>query len=179
MEQWKDIKGYEGIYQVSNKGNVRALGHYKNCYGTGHTRATIFINKVRMLRHTDNGKGYCIVGLKKNGGRKNHYVHRLVAEAFLDKPPGCGVVDHIDFNIKNNNVNNLRWCTQKENIAHSKKNMHKPHKSKPSTGYKYIYFRNGRYRVNVRFKNKDRTFKTLEEAIKFRDEVLYEINYTI
>lgn len=174
MEQWKDIKGYEGFYQVSNKGNVRTIS-YMHCSNGRLYR----IDCERLLTPTDNGNGYLIVGLKKNYKRKNHYIHRLVADAFLDKPDRKDYVNHIDYDKKNNDVSNLEWCTQVENIKHSKPNMRCQHKSTPTSGHRYICFCNGKYRVSIKKANADKRFSKLEDAINYRNEVCNEINYSL
>lgn len=117
-----------------------------------------------------------IISLKSNGKRKNFYIHRLVAEHFVKKIPGKNVVNHKDFDKKNNNYKNLEWCTQKENVRYSASNMMKPKKvsAQSSTGEKYICMRKGRYRVSITGKV-DRSFKTMKDAISFRNEVLNEI----
>ena len=118
-EEWKQIKDYEGVYEVSNCGRVRSVDRVCGKMPRGFDRNI----KGKMMNPTDNGHGYMVVHLKKNGTRKIAYVHRLVAEAFIEKPDGCNVVDHIDYNRANNNVSNLQWCTQKENIHRSIINM--------------------------------------------------------
>lgn len=111
-EVWKDIKGYEKIYQVSNFGKVKRL-----TFINGNVK----LQKERMSTPTNNGHGYLIVGLSKNGKRKNFYVHRLVAETFLDNLNNLPQVNHKDGNKKNNRVDNLEWCTASENQIHSYK----------------------------------------------------------
>lgn len=101
MEIWKDIVGYEGKYQVSNYGQVRAL-HYR------------MTDKTRLINIRDN-KGYCEVALWKNSSRKLYMVHRLVAETFIPNPNCLPQVNHKDENKKNNRVDNLEWCTQAYN----------------------------------------------------------------
>lgn len=99
-EIWKDIVGYEGLYQVSNLGNVRSVKR-----------------KVKLLRHgQDKERGYKNVILYRNGTRKMWLVHRLVAIAFVNNPENKPQIDHIDGNPSNNVVTNLRWCTVKENL---------------------------------------------------------------
>lgn len=75
-EEWRDIRGYEGIYQISNLGNVRALKRW-------NSGRRIYVEEVHIMHPTDNGYGYLIISLRKNTNRKNHYIHRLVAEAFV------------------------------------------------------------------------------------------------
>lgn len=102
MEIWKPIKGYEGFYEVSNKGNVRS------------------IRKNTILSQTVGVKnGYCYVGFCKDGQNKKMLVHRLVAIAFIDNPEGKRTVNHIDGNKKNNAVENLEWATYSENHKHA------------------------------------------------------------
>lgn len=103
MENWKDIVGYEQKYQVSNFGNVRSLDYL-------HTKTP---RNLKLIMSTS---GYMTVCLYKNGKHQNHYVHRLVAEAFCDNPKGYNEVNHLDEDKTNNNASNLKWCTKKENI---------------------------------------------------------------
>lgn len=100
-EIWKDIKGYEGKYQVSNYGSVKTLNYRR----TGTARLLI----------PKNDKGYLAVGLYKNGKRKMFLIHRLVAEAFIPNPENLPQVNHIDEDKTNNYVENLEWCTQSYN----------------------------------------------------------------
>lgn len=105
-EIWRDIKGYEGLYQVSNLGNVRSL-RYRNTY------------EVRELFLKPHGRGYLQVELHKNGDRKMFTVHRLVAMAFVDGYEENKVVNHIDENKQNNVSTNLEWVTASQNVLHS------------------------------------------------------------
>lgn len=100
-EEWKAIKGYEGLYQVSNKGRIKSV--QRN--GT--------INGDRIIVPNCSGR-YARIGLR-NKEKKSYSVHRLVAEAFIPNPHGLPQVDHIDGNRYNNDVNNLRWTTAKQN----------------------------------------------------------------
>ena len=167
-EIWKPISGYDGLYEISNRGRVKSL-FFKN--------GTTFIKRDKILTPTDNGNGYLIVPLTKDGVKKNYYVHRLVANAFVQNPKGKRVVNHKDFNKMNNNSENLEWCTQKENVRYSARNMRKAKRSTTSkTGEKYIYTRNGKYRVSIKGKI-DKVFPTFEEAVKRRNEVMYGISF--
>lgn len=104
MEQWKDINGYEGLYQVSDCGNVRNLI-------TG-----------RVLKQRSNGNGYIRIELWKNQRGRKFYMHRLVAEAFLRRPSNCTEVNHKDLDRANNHVSNLEWVTSSENTRHAVRN---------------------------------------------------------
>lgn len=99
--EWKLIEGFDGIYSVSNYGEVRN-------------------NKTgRLMKPIKNEKGYLRVGLTTNGKLKCMRVHRLVAQAFIHNPDNKPEVNHIDFNKENNCVSNLEWVTGKENTKHS------------------------------------------------------------
>lgn len=106
MEEYRDIKGYEGIYQVSNFGNVRRV--YKKKKGFG------------IMKPINHSGGYSRLKLRNKGNDKDVYIHRLVAEAFLENPKEH--VNHKDGNKKNNSVENLEWCNVHENVSHSMKN---------------------------------------------------------
>ena len=99
-EIWKDINGYEGLYQVSNLGRVKRIT-------TG-----------RVLKPLNHANGYLMVKLSKNSIVYTKTVHRLVAEAFIPNPEHKSEINHIDENKTNNNVSNLEWMTRKENINH-------------------------------------------------------------
>lgn len=116
-EDWKDVKGYEGLYQVSNKGRIRTPPRDVTRYRKG--KKDIFKRKERILKPCPNRSGYVCLYLYKNGKRTTRPVHQLMAEAFLGhKPNGHKiVVDHIDNNRLNNNLENLQLITQRENIS--------------------------------------------------------------
>ena len=106
MEEWRDIKGYEGLYQVSSLGNIRALKFYHSA------------NNVHNVKTTVNKHGYCVVGLYKDKKCKQFRVHRLVALAFIPNPDNLPYVNHIDCDKTNNKSINLEWCTQSDNVKH-------------------------------------------------------------
>lgn len=106
MEIWKDIKGYEGLYQASNMGNIRSLNY-------GRT------GKIKALRPRPDKDGYSTVSLCKNKSVKNCKVHRLIAQTFIDNPDNKPEVNHIDCNKANNCISNLEWTTRKENQRHA------------------------------------------------------------
>lgn len=168
-EIWCDVNGYEGLYQVSNHGNVLSLSRKVKQGKYGKTRVV----EEKVMKPNDNGHGYLVVPLSSCSKRKNFYVHRLVAEHFVPNVTGGEYVNHKDYDTRNNCADNLEWCTQKENIQHSSYRMKKPHKQwkVAATGEKYIYFRDGRYRLSIR-NMIDKTYPTLEEAIKAREVIL-------
>lgn len=105
-EVWKDIKGYEGMYQVSNTGKIKSLKRI-DCAGKIRTGNILQPNKLK--------KGYLRIGLNKNGIRERFMVHRLVAEAFIPNPENKPFIDHINTIKDDNRVENLRWVTNQEN----------------------------------------------------------------
>jgi hypothetical protein len=110
QEIWKDIAGYEGLYQVSNLGNVRNV----NWRGSG---------VARSLRPKLTRDGYRVVRLCMSGKRKECFVHRLVAGAFLPNPGDLPIVNHKDENRENNAASNLEWCDHSYNMRYSM-NLH-------------------------------------------------------
>lgn len=104
MEIWKDIKGYEGLYQISNLGRVKSLERLIKCRKCDE--------RIKVPSITN--RGYYRLPLCKYGKIKYYHIHRLVAEAFLPNEENKPTVDHIDRNRLNNNVSNLRWATYKE-----------------------------------------------------------------
>lgn len=108
-EIWKDVKDYEGLYQVSSIGRIKSLPRN----GT--------INKERILKCTVDKDGYLKVNLSKNNIQRKIIVHRLVAMAFISNPYNYPQVNHIDGNKQNNEATNLEWVSNKENIQHAYK----------------------------------------------------------
>ena len=174
-EKWIDIPGYEGWYQVSNCGNVRSVDRVIEQWSRyGHPIQRKI--KGRLVTPTDNGYGYQIVGLRRNQERENKYVHRLVAEAFIENAANLPEVNHKDYDKTNNKVSNLEWVSRLDNIGHSIPHMRGPRKGArlPKTGYKYISMEEGKYRLcihlhGIRF---DRRYDTLQEALERREVIM-------
>lgn len=120
-EIWKDIKGYEGFYQISNMGQVRSLDRIIE-YSDGRKRKF----KGTIIKSRLNSKGYFIVGIAINQKVKTIGIHKLVAEHFIDNPNCLPWINHIDGIKTNNNIENLEWVTPKENFEHAiKMGLHK------------------------------------------------------
>jgi len=113
MEMWKDIPEYEGLYQVSNFGNVRSV---ERVAGKNNTTRNIKGTSIEMC--IDKG-GYLFVRLWSCNSWKNFKVHRLVLRAFRPSNNDILDVNHIDGNKKNNRISNLEWCTRAENHYHA------------------------------------------------------------
>lgn len=112
-EIWKDITGYEGLYQVSDQGRVKSLKR-KDCLGR-----TI---QERILKTKIDRYGYLQLNLHAYGKQKTLTVHRLICEAFNENPEGKPEVNHINENKTDNRACNLEWCTRKENVNHGTRN---------------------------------------------------------
>lgn len=113
QEIWKEVLGYGAPLEVSNYGRLRAK---RAANGKP-------IKEYRILKATDNGNGYLRINRRKDGKQITLYVHKLVAQMFIDNPKGLTEVNHLDENKHNNNVANLVWCTHKENCNHGTRNI--------------------------------------------------------
>ena len=119
-EIWKDIEGYDGMYQVSNLGRVKSFKQ----------------GKERIMKPVYDTYGYLQVGLSKNGKQKFCSIHRLVAQAFIPNPDNLPEINHKDENKENNSVENLEWCDKKYNNNYGTRNQRVAEKlSKPVFQY--------------------------------------------
>lgn len=114
-EIYRDISGYEGIYQISNLGNIKRLEYQRY----NKLTKTYSNYKEHYLKPLLSVRGYKVVSLCKNGVVKLNPVHRLVAETFIENLCNYNCVNHIDGDKTNNKVDNLEWCTYKENSQHA------------------------------------------------------------
>ena len=113
MIEWRDVIGYEGLYQVSEFGDIMNL-NYKNS------------GKAQIMKQHQNKDGYMQIKLTKNGTRKNYKIHRLVAEVFCNKEcEEYNQVNHIDEDKTNNRYSNLEWCDAKYNSNYGTRNERK------------------------------------------------------
>lgn len=108
-EIWKDIKGYEGLYQISNMGRVKSLLKVTK-FGN-----RLKVNEEMILKPALGKRGYYVVSLNHNGKSKTFTIHRLIAEAFIPNPQNKEFIDHINTIKTDNRIENLRWVTSKEN----------------------------------------------------------------
>ena len=146
MEEWKDIKGYEGLYKVSNKGRVKSVE--RKVWNSGNQSYNTI--KERILKPLNNRDGYVKVRLCKDGKCRTYLIHRLVANAFIPNPNEYKEVNHIDENKTNNSIDNLEWCNGKYNCNHGSRNkrvalsLSKPILGISLDGKSYLYFNSTR-----------------------------------
>ena len=156
FEIFLPIENFEN-YFVSNFGNI------KNS------------KKNIIMKQGNHRQGYKLIGLTKNGIKKTFKVHRLVGKAFLENLDNKPMIDHIDNNTSNNNVKNLRWCSQKDNLYNQDKYKNN------TSGYKGVSFDKSanKYKAYISINGKDKNlgrFETAEEASKVYDAKAKEIH---
>ena len=145
-EEWRDIKGYESLYQVSNLGRIKSLKNNRDNY------------REKILKVVQRGKhGYLGIGLHKNGKSKSFYIHRLVAEAFIPNPNNYKEVNHKDENKQNNRVENLEWCTREYNNRYGTRNQRQSESHKGVVSNKR----------KVQCVTTGKIFNTIKEASKY------------
>lgn len=169
QEMWKDVKDYEGLYQVSNFGNVKSLKRITKIPNANR------IEKEKILK-LGKRNGYYTISLNKNNQRKVYQVHRLVAQAFIPNLENKPFINHKDFNTLNNYFENLEWCTQKENVNWSICNMKKRKSMTHSnTKEKYISYRKSTNKYRITIDGKEyKSCNTLDDAIVERNKILNE-----
>lgn len=119
-EIWKDIENYEGLYQISNLGNVRSVDRIVNA---GIENNNKVVKKGKILNPVKDKDGYLKVSLSKNNIRKNYFVHRLVGKIFIANNKNLKQINHKDENKENNCVSNLEWCDNKYNQNYGTRKM--------------------------------------------------------
>lgn len=111
MEEWRDIEGFKDIYQVSSLGRIRSLARsVGGCIPREQSEI--------ILTQCDHNNGYRVAHLRKLGTRKKAFVHRIVAQAFIENPEGKPIVNHKDRDRTNNTLVNLEWVNESENMMH-------------------------------------------------------------
>lgn len=123
MEIWKDIPGYEGLYQASNYGRIKSIDRYKY-FSNGIKGNHYRMYKGKILKQFFTTTGYYMVVLSKNGIETSQKVHQLIARTFIPNPDGYKQINHKDENPLNNHLDNLEWCDAKYNCnyGHHKEN---------------------------------------------------------
>jgi len=137
-EIWKDIEGFEGLYQVSNMGNVRTFYKQEIDINTGRFYKIVSDTPI-LLKQNNDRYGYRCLNLCKDNKRKKYLIHRLVALAFIPNPENKPFIDHIDNNSLNNHISNLRWATFSENSMNQKTQTRTR-----SSKYKGVFFQKRR-----------------------------------
>ena len=156
MEIWKDIEGYEGLYQVSNKGRIKSLNRIDS---RGHK-----VNE-KILSSKPNNKGYLRVHLYKNGKRKPFSVHRLVAIAFIPNPNNLLEVNHKDENKENNTVDNLEWCDRKYNANYGGRNERASVSNKGKKHKKHKKYKKPKFKKQILCIETGEIFDTSQDVI--------------
>lgn len=136
---WKDIKGYEGLYQVSNLGNIKSMPRTivtNNRFG----KMTKYTKSREIKPHLNKKTGYYQVHLSKNKKTKMFLLHRLVAETFIPNMDNKPQINHINANKTDNRIENLEWCTSSENIKHAFANNLSHSNFKVQCGSKHHFF---------------------------------------
>ena len=118
MEIWKDVRGYEGLYEVSNRGRIRSIERRVEYFNPKYNKITSHTVAPRIKKATKKDNDYMIATLYKGNKGTQVYIHRAVAEAFIPNPEGKPTVNHIDCNRANNTLENLEWSTYKEQEKH-------------------------------------------------------------
>lgn len=159
-EEWKDIKNYKNLYQVSNYGRVKSLEKVSHVNGR--------IYPIKILKCHINTKKYLDVDLCKNGKSNRRSIHRLVAETFIPNYEDKPQINHIDCNKWNNKINNLEWCTNSENQQHAFKNNLNSRKR---------YGESPRSRIVNQYDLDGNFIKTWDSITRIRDTLGYSDSY--
>jgi len=117
-EAWRPVVSFEGLYEISNKGNIRSVT--RSVFHSGNGRGHLLIGKQLSARI--NNYGYVSTRLNKSGKTFTRFIHRLLAEAFIPNPENKKCVNHKDGNKLNNALDNLEWLSHQENMIHAYKN---------------------------------------------------------
>ena len=158
-EEWRPIEGYEGLYEVSNTGQVRSLDRYVK-YSNGR----IHLHKGKVLSPIKDTDDYLKVNLYCNGKNKKCLVHRLVAEAFISNINNLPEVNHKDEDKSNNRVDNLEWCNRKYNVNYGTAKI-RSRDTKIKNGY-WTGLSREEYMKKYYEENKDKISDKIKEYMK-------------
>lgn len=167
-EIWKDVSGYEGMYQVSTFGRIRTVSHSVTSRSRNGTPYLLNV-PARIKKATRGSDGYYDISLYKNNQPKYFSVHQLVAQTFLPNPDNKPTVNHIDGDKSNNHLDNLEWATYDEQMAHASKLGLLNYHSRDSEKYNSIAVANlerwnSTHRVKVKCIESGQVFASLAEA---------------
>lgn len=162
IEEWKDIVGYENLYQVSNLGNVRSLD--RTIIRSHGEKLTVHGKILKPMI----SRGYCYVRLNNCGNWKDKQIHRLVAQAFIPNPDNLPEINHKDEIKINNYVENLEWCTREYNVNYGNRSE----KFSKSMKGKLVGDKNPRYGKTGTFKGRKHTEETKEKIRQARKRYL-------
>ena len=166
-EIWKDVKDYEGFYQVSNLGRVKSLDRFDRIHHHW---------KGKMLKLAMSRGGYLAVELNKNGKASKKSVHRLVAEVFVPNPLNKSMVNHLDGIKTHNTPDNLEWCTDSENKYHAYRNgLNKGPRGELQGSHKLTW--DDIHYIREHYKPKDKQYSTgaLGKKFNVRPSTIYKI----
>lgn len=156
QEIWKDIKDYEGLYQISNFGNVKSF-----------PRKGTHKNKERILKQYKNHKGYFYTVLTKNSKGKQFFIHRLIAIHFIENPLNKPQVNHINGIKTDNSIKNLEWVSGMENMQHSWKIGLRDIEKVKKTLYEANRREVNQFSLNGNFIKKWESIKDIERTLNF------------
>jgi hypothetical protein len=169
--EWRPIKGFEGLYEVSSEGQIKSLEKV-----TSHWKGGSRILKEKILSSSDDKNGYKIIGLSNGYKSKTYKVHRIVADTFIENKLNKPTVNHIN-NIKSDNsVNNLEWNTFRENSCHRSLSKNK------TSNYSNIHFCKtaNKWIAQIQSELKKKMIGAFDsEEIAYNNLVKYKIDYGV
>lgn len=177
MSEWKPIKDYEDSYKISNDGQIRSIDKYVNTSNQYNAKSKRLI-KGKLLHPIFNGQ-YYVVGLSKKSNCKQFFIHRLVAQAFIENKDNLPCINHKNGNKLDNRVKNLEWCTQAYNTKDAWKNglINIPKGSKNKMYGKYSENANAskivyQYDKNMNFIKKWNCQKDIERELGYKQSCI-------